>query len=79
MFGVPNFAKAVAQLAMEATKGSVCDHALDIGCSVGRSAFELATQFKAVDTLDFSARFIQMGALMQRTGRIHMSEKNKEI
>ena len=29
------------------------DHALDIGCSVGRSAFELATQFKAVDALDF--------------------------
>ena len=55
MFGVPNFAKAVAQLAMEATKGSVRDHALDIGCSVGRSAFELATQFKAVDALDFSA------------------------
>ena len=77
VFGVPNFAKAVAQLAMEATKGSVHDHALDIGCSVGRSAFELATQFKAVDALDFSARFIQMGALMQRTGRIRYERKEQ--
>jgi 5-histidylcysteine sulfoxide synthase/putative 4-mercaptohistidine N1-methyltranferase len=77
VFDVPNFAKAVAQVAMEATSGSIRDHALDMGCSVGRSAFELATQFKSVDALDFSARFIQMGAQMQRAGRIRYERKEQ--
>lgn len=77
VFDVPNFAKAVAQVAMEATSDSVRDRALDIGCSVGRSAFELATQFKNVDALDFSARFIQMGAQMQRAGRIRYERKEQ--
>ncbi|ASK78734.1 SAM-dependent methyltransferase [Paraphotobacterium marinum] len=33
--------------------------ALDIGCSVGRSCFELSKSFKNVTGIDFSARFIQ--------------------
>jgi 5-histidylcysteine sulfoxide synthase/putative 4-mercaptohistidine N1-methyltranferase len=77
VFEVPNFAKAIAQIALEATNGSPREYALDIGCSVGRSAFELATQYKAVDALDFSARFIQVGTQMQRSGRIRYERKEQ--
>jgi 5-histidylcysteine sulfoxide synthase/putative 4-mercaptohistidine N1-methyltranferase len=69
-FGVPNFPKAIAQLALDAVKGGPTGRALDIGCSVGRTAFELADVFDAVDALDFSARFVQVGARLQSTGRI---------
>jgi putative 4-mercaptohistidine N1-methyltranferase len=39
---------------------------LDIGCSVGRSAFEFARFFAHVDAIDFSARFIQSGVRLQQ-------------
>jgi 2-polyprenyl-3-methyl-5-hydroxy-6-metoxy-1,4-benzoquinol methylase len=32
--------------------------ALDIGCAVGRSSFELARNFKEVVGIDFSHRFV---------------------
>jgi 5-histidylcysteine sulfoxide synthase/putative 4-mercaptohistidine N1-methyltranferase len=68
--GVPNFPKAIAQLALQAAVSPARGRALDIGCSVGRAAFELAEAFEQVDALDFSARFVQIGSRMQRTGRI---------
>ncbi len=67
-FGVPNFPKALAQIALNAAGAT--GKALDIGCSVGRAAFELAGTFDAVDALDFSARFVKVGARMQKQGRI---------
>jgi putative 4-mercaptohistidine N1-methyltranferase len=39
---------------------------LDIGCSVGRSAFEFGRFFEQVDAIDFSARFIQSGVRLQQ-------------
>jgi 5-histidylcysteine sulfoxide synthase/putative 4-mercaptohistidine N1-methyltranferase len=69
-FGVPNFPKAMAELALRAMAGRPTGRALDIGCSVGRAAFELARVFDRVDALDFSARFIRTGVQLQRTGRI---------
>jgi putative 4-mercaptohistidine N1-methyltranferase len=39
---------------------------LDLGCSVGRSAFEFARFFAHVDAVDFSARFIQSGVRLQQ-------------
>ncbi|MFM8283183.1 MAG: 5-histidylcysteine sulfoxide synthase [Planctomycetaceae bacterium] len=44
---------------------------LDIGCSVGRSAFEFAREFAHVDAIDFSARFIQVGVRLQGGDEIH--------
>jgi putative 4-mercaptohistidine N1-methyltranferase len=41
------------------------ERCLDIGCSVGRSAFEFARSFAHVDAIDFSARFIQSGVRLQ--------------
>lgn len=77
VFGIPNFAKAVADVALAGSSEGARGRALDIGCSVGRSAFELARVFDAVDALDFSARFVQVGAQMQRLGRIRYERKEQ--
>ena len=45
--------------------------ALDLGCAVGRSAFELAREFDVVNGLDFSARFIHIATQMKEKGIIH--------
>jgi putative 4-mercaptohistidine N1-methyltranferase len=42
--------------------------ALDLGCAVGRSSFELACRFDEVIGIDFSARFIEAAHAMQRDG-----------
>ncbi len=59
--GVPSFPKAVADMALKAMQGKPLNKALDIGCACGRSAFELATQFRHVDGIDLSANFIRLG------------------
>lgn len=69
-FQVPNFPKAIAERAHKAMQNRSCGRALDIGCSVGRTAFELSEYFEQVDALDFSARFIQMAIQLQEAGRI---------
>ncbi len=40
--------------------------ALDLGCAVGRSTFELARSFAEVVGIDYSARFVDAAAAMQR-------------
>jgi putative 4-mercaptohistidine N1-methyltranferase len=42
--------------------------ALDLGCAVGRSSFELARTFDEVVGIDFSARFIEAARTMQHLG-----------
>jgi putative 4-mercaptohistidine N1-methyltranferase len=47
------------------------DHALDLGCSVGRASFELAKGgFRQVTGLDFSTRFFRLAARMQEQGSL---------
>lgn len=60
-FGVANFSKTLAELAIEFVGDAVKGKALDIGCASGRATFELATHFDAVTGIDFSARFIGQG------------------
>jgi len=71
-FGVPNFAKACADVCIEQARRSGITgsniRALDIGCAVGRSSFELARHFSHVDALDFSARFIASAVELQQAG-----------
>ncbi len=57
-FAVKNFPKACIDTILEQTKICNFDRALDLGCAVGRSSFELAKLFDHVDALDFSAQFI---------------------
>lgn len=60
-FGVQNFPKALAQLAIEALGDAPRYKALDIGCASGRATFELARYFDVVTGIDFSARFVGQG------------------
>ncbi len=67
-FGVKNFPKAciekIQPLIGETNK------ALDIGCAVGRSSFELARHFDKVDALDFSTRFILNAINLRDNGKV---------
>lgn len=47
--------------------------ALDLGCAVGRSSFELARHCQEVLGIDFSERFIEVADTLQETGRMDYS------
>ncbi|HEY9018858.1 5-histidylcysteine sulfoxide synthase [Thiomicrospira sp.] len=75
-FGVANFAKSYADLAIELAQSDI-DLAkrlslsvLEVGCSVGRASFELAKYFDHVTGLDFSARFIHVANQLKQTGSV---------
>ena len=78
-FGVENFAKAYANIAIETiqkdadflNKSSLS--VLEAGCSVGRASFELAKHFSEVTGLDFSARFIQVANQLKEIGSVKYS------
>ena len=76
-FGVKNFSKTIADIATTSTEKSNRLKALDIGCSVGRTSFELAKEFNHVDGLDFSTRFIQIGVQLQKSGSIKYERKEE--
>ena len=69
-FGVPNFARNCADICLELMQGRRKDHALDLGCALGRASFELARGFDRVTGLDFSARFFHLAARMQEGGHL---------
>lgn len=75
-FGMSNFAKTIAELAIEAVQtdadlGKRNDlKVLDVGCSVGRTSFELAKHFNEVTGLDFTARNIRIAHQLQTTGSV---------
>jgi 5-histidylcysteine sulfoxide synthase/putative 4-mercaptohistidine N1-methyltranferase len=68
-FGVPNFAVTTAGICLELVKERKPGHALDVGCAVGRAAFELARGgFGQVTGLDFSTRFFRLATRMRDEG-----------
>ena len=69
-FGVANFPRAVAELAIAAMAGRPAHKALDLGCATGRASFELARHFDRVTGLDFSARFIGVGVQLATQGSL---------
>ncbi|WP_052750222.1 5-histidylcysteine sulfoxide synthase [Arsukibacterium sp. MJ3] len=69
-YGVDNFPKALADIALEAIKGKATGKALDLGCACGRASFELARQFDKVDGIDFSANFTRLAAKMAQQGEV---------
>jgi 5-histidylcysteine sulfoxide synthase/putative 4-mercaptohistidine N1-methyltranferase len=70
-FGVPNFPQRCAEICLDALQGRRMEHALDLGCSVGRASFELAKGgFRQVTGLDFSTRFFRLAARMQEQGSL---------
>lgn len=68
-WGVENFPAAVARIAIQAMGNRPLKRALDVGCAVGRTTFELAHECPDVTGLDFSARFIQVGIQLRQKGR----------
>lgn len=69
-FGVANFPGTLAGIAIGAMGSRPARRALDLGCATGRATFELARHFDHVTGIDFSARFIGMGAEMARQGML---------
>jgi 5-histidylcysteine sulfoxide synthase/putative 4-mercaptohistidine N1-methyltranferase len=53
------------------------DRALDLGCAVGRTAFEVANQFKEVLGIDYSRQFIDAAQHLQRYGTLHYHRKDQ--
>ncbi len=45
------------------------DNALDLGCAVGRSSFEMARKFKKVTGIDYSDEFIKSANILKLTGK----------
>lgn len=73
-FGVNNFPVVCAGICLEMMAGRKMGHALDLGCAVGRAAFELARGgFEKVTGLDFSSRFFRLAARMQEEGYLRYS------
>lgn len=52
------------------------DRALDLGCAVGRSSFEMARHFKQVIGIDFSREFVDCAQRMKDQGSITYRRKN---
>ncbi|MBO1254203.1 5-histidylcysteine sulfoxide synthase [Alteromonas sp. 5E99-2] len=69
-FGVPNFPKACINALIPHIDLSQNKRALDLGCAVGRSSFELANYFEHVDGLDFSTRFIRNAINLVEHGEV---------
>lgn len=69
-FGVDNFPKALADIAIDACAGRPMQRALDLGCATGRSSFELARAFDHVMGVDFSARFIDLAVNLATIGSV---------
>lgn len=70
----PNFAlrfpQRVSQLLVSLQHPEKASRALDIGCAVGGSSFELAKTFESVDAFDFSSSFISAAKRMQAGGQV---------
>ena len=55
----------------------VQDRALDLGCAVGRSTFELARYYKEVIGIDYSHAFIEAANALQRHGSCLASRQDE--
>jgi len=65
-YGVKNFPKNSVDLLKPYLKDIKKTKALDLGCSVGRSSFELGRYFDEVLGIDFSANFINVGIKLKK-------------
>ncbi len=73
IFNVPNFPKKCIDIVVGYLKDRKTARALDLGCAIGRSSFELAKSFDEVVGIDFSTRFIQYAIALRDGAKIHYS------
>ncbi len=79
-FGVKNFCLNSVELLKPYLKNIKNKKALDLGCSVGRSTFELAKIFDEVVGIDFSTNFINVGVKLKTyDSLIYKVKKEGEI
>lgn len=79
-FAVKNFCVNSVLLLKPYLKHIKTAKALDLGCSVGRSTFELAKDFNEVIGIDFSANFINVGVKLKTYDNlIYKVKKEGEI
>lgn len=69
-FGVGNYPARCASICLEVMAGRPKRRALDLGCAVGRTTFELARAFEFVDGVDLSNRFIDTANGLRQTGEM---------
>ena len=74
-FGVENFAISTARIASSFVKNRT--KALDLGCATGRATYELAKEFDAVEGIDFSVRFVQVGSKLKDDGYVAFVSKEE--
>jgi len=67
--GISNFPNACARLLLSQSKNRP-SRALDLGCAVGRSSFELAHKIPEVIGIDYSRSFIRAAKQIQKKGKI---------
>ncbi len=67
---IPNYPATCASLALHYMKDKPTKSALDIGCAIGRSSFELARVFDEVTGVDFTARFISAASKMKESKQL---------
>ncbi len=70
--GYQNYGQQIAQQVARLmdTEGATTKRLLNVGCSVGRVAFELSQHVQHIDAIDFSARTIQHGVQLQSGERV---------
>ncbi|NES76899.1 MULTISPECIES: 5-histidylcysteine sulfoxide synthase [unclassified Okeania] len=81
-FGPKNavgFPQRIAQLTLETADrlGIKKDRAIDVGCSVGGSTFELARGCESVLGIDLSVTFIEAAETLRRKGRLAYSRRDE--
>lgn len=67
-FNTENYPEKIAQICLTHAQGKAKGKALSLGCTTGRTAFELAVEFDHVTGLDSTARMIRIGVQMKEKG-----------
>ncbi|WP_448569789.1 5-histidylcysteine sulfoxide synthase [Thalassotalea ganghwensis] len=82
--GSCQYAQQLAQLVLDekklqslTTNQGKSSKLLNLGCSVGRTAFELATSFESIDAVDFSAQTIQHAVKLQQGDSVRYATVNE--
>ncbi len=75
--GFENYGEQIAQQVSSVinTESVGTQRLLNLGCSVGRVAFELSRYFQHIDAVDFSARTIQHGVQLQSGKNVRYTSK----
>merc|ERR1712194_268678 len=75
-FDVPNYPKAVAEIAIANTPKSDRHRALDLGCSTGRTSFELIKEFDHVTGIDYAQRLVDVAIEFQTNKTLEWTVSN---